>query len=180
MTSNQSFTLLLSQENIESLIASFVESDRKKERVAEDLVDPPSPRSGCTLVASPDKDLLYLFGGSYFNGQKTFMYNEIFTYNIKKNSWLKLSTPLAPPPRCSHQAVVVAQSGGQMWIFGGEFASPTQSQFYHYKDLWCYHVQEKKWEKVDAPGGPSSRSGHRMVTNGKDIFVFGGFHETVR
>lgn len=108
------------------------------------------------------------------------MYNELYTYNIKKNTWLKLSAPLAPPPRCSHQAVIVAQGGGQIWIFGGEFASPTQSQFYHYKDLWCYHIQEKRWEKVDAPGAPSSRSGHRMVTNGKEIFVFGGFHETVR
>lgn len=55
------------------------------------------------------QDLLYLFGGSYFNGNKTFMYNDLFTYNIKKNTWLRLCTPLAPPPRCAQQAVIVAQ-----------------------------------------------------------------------
>ncbi len=46
------------------------------------------------------------------------------------------------------QAVALAQFGGQLWIFGGEFASPTQSQFYHYKDLWVFHLRERKWEKV--------------------------------
>ncbi|OQR75247.1 kelch domain-containing protein 4-like [Tropilaelaps mercedesae] len=168
------------EEDIETLIANFVENDRKKERVAEDFADPPSARSGCSFLASPDKDLLYIFGGSYFNGNKTFMYNDLFTYNIKKANWLCLSTPLAPPPRCAQQAVIVAQNGGQIWMFGGEFESPTQSQFYHYKDLWCYHIPEKRWEKVDVSGGPSARSGHRMVSNGKDVFLFGGFHESIR
>ncbi|XP_022661959.1 kelch domain-containing protein 4-like isoform X2 [Varroa destructor] len=168
------------EEDVEKLIENFLLMDRQKERVAEDLVGPPSQRSGCSFLASPDKDLLYLFGGSYFNGHKTTMYNELYTYNIKKNNWLRLTTPYAPPPRCSQQSVIVAQGGGQIWMFGGEFASPTQSQFYHYKDLWCYHIKETRWEKVDAKGGPSARSGHRMVTNGKDIFLFGGFHESLR
>ena len=46
------------------------------------------------------------------------------------------------------QAVAVRQGGGQMWVFGGEFASPSQSQFYHYKDLWVWHFHSNKWEKV--------------------------------
>ena len=40
------------------------------------------------------------------------------------------------------------QGGGQLWIFGGEFASPTQSQFYHYKDLWMLDLREKKWQRI--------------------------------
>ena len=46
------------------------------------------------------------------------------------------------------QAVLVSQAGGQLWVFGGEFTSPTESQFYHYKDLWCFHFASKRWEKV--------------------------------
>ena len=46
------------------------------------------------------------------------------------------------------QAVALGQAGGQLWIFGGEFASPSQSQFYHYKDLWVFHLKEKKWDKI--------------------------------
>ena len=50
-----------------------------------------------------------------------------------------------------------------MWIFGGEFASPSESQFHHYKDLWVFHYNSRRWEKVVAKDGPSSRSGHRIV-----------------
>lgn len=46
------------------------------------------------------------------------------------------------------QAVVVPQGGGQLWIFGGEFASPDGEQFYHYKDLWVLHLATKTWEQV--------------------------------
>lgn len=31
-----------------------------------------------------------------------------------------------------------------------------------------------------APGGPSGRSGHRMVASKKQLLVFGGFHENSR
>jgi len=35
-----------------------------------------------------------------------------------------------------------------MWIFGGEFSSPTQSQFYHYRDLWVFNLKEQTWQKI--------------------------------
>lgn len=50
--------------------------------------------------------------------------------------------------RLSQQAVVVPQGGGQVWIFGGEFASPDGEQFYHYKDLWVLHLATRTWEQV--------------------------------
>lgn len=50
-------------------------------------------------------------------------------------------------------------------------------QFYHYKDLWCYRLNNKTWEKVNAPNGPTARSGHRMVASKKKLIVFGGFHD---
>ena len=34
--------------------------------------------------------------------------------------------------------------------------------------------------KVAAAGGPSPRSGHRMVVVKKQILVFGGFHDNLR
>ncbi|KAH0619677.1 hypothetical protein JD844_000570 [Phrynosoma platyrhinos] len=64
------------------------------------------------------------------------------------------------------KAAVVAQGGGQLWVFGGEFASPDGEQFYHYKDL--------------ASGAPSGRSGHRMVVCKRLLIIFGGFHESAR
>ncbi|XP_053401413.1 kelch domain-containing protein 4-like isoform X2 [Mercenaria mercenaria] len=133
-----------------------------------------------SLTPHPDRDELIMFGGEFFTGNKMFMHNDLLVYNTRKNEWLKISAPNSPPPRSSHQAVALRQGGGQLWIFGGEFASPTQSQFYHYKDLWLFHLKEKKWEKVSAPGGPSARSGHRMVQCKKQLIVFGGFHDNIR
>ncbi|KAL3860433.1 hypothetical protein ACJMK2_010557 [Sinanodonta woodiana] len=168
------------EEDIEKLLAEFQEIDRKKTEIIEEKCSPPSPRCNMTLTAHPDKEELIMFGGEYFTGKKMFMYNDLLFYNIKKNEWMKVTGPRTPPPRSGHQAVALKQEGGQLWIFGGEFASPTQAQFYHYKDLWVYHIKTRKWEKIDAPGGPSARSGHRMVNCKKQLIVFGGFHDNIR
>lgn len=76
--------------------------------------------------------------------------------------------------------VVLPVNKGQIWIFGGEFTSDTQNQFHHYKDLWVFHMAEKKWEKVTTPNGPSARSGHRMVHVKKQLIIFGGYHDNLR
>lgn len=91
-----------------------------------------------------------------------------------------VKAPAGPPPRCAHQMVATSANKGQLWLFGGEFASPTQTQFYHYRDLWVFHVAQKRWEKILAANGPSARSGHRMVLVKKQLIVFGGFHDNLR
>ncbi|XP_061629559.1 kelch domain-containing protein 4 isoform X2 [Phyllopteryx taeniolatus] len=154
--------------------------DAKKTRVVETACPPPSARLSASLSAHPEKDELILFGGEFFNGKKTYLYNDLFFYNIKKDSWVKSEIPNPPPPRCSHQAVPVSQGGGQLWVFGGEFASPNGEQFYHYKDLWVLHLATNTWENIKAPGGPSGRSGHRMALSRRQLLVFGGFHESTR
>ncbi|XP_074488229.1 kelch domain-containing protein 4 [Sebastes fasciatus] len=168
------------EEDLEALIAEFQNLDAKKTQVVETTCPPPSARLSASLSAHPEKDELILFGGEFFNGRKTYLYNDLFFYNIKKNSWVKSDIPNPPPPRCAHQAVVVPQGGGQLWVFGGEFASPNGEQFYHYKDLWVLHLATHTWENIKAPGGPPGRSGHRMVLSKKQLLVFGGFHESTR
>jgi hypothetical protein len=60
-----------------------------------------------------------------------------------------LSIPISEIETASFlQVVAVRQAGGQLWMFGGEFSSPSESQFYHYNDLWVYHIKDKKWEKI--------------------------------
>nr|XP_019960447.1 PREDICTED: kelch domain-containing protein 4 [Paralichthys olivaceus] len=168
------------EEDLEALIAEFQNLDSKKTQVVETTCSPPSPRLSASLSAHPEKDELILFGGEFFNGKKTYLYNDLFFYNIKKNTWVKSDIPNPPPPRCSHQAVVVPQGGGQLWVFGGEFGSPNGEQFYHYKDLWVLHLATHTWENIKAPGGPPGRSGHRMVLSKRQLLVFGGFHESTR
>ena len=54
-------------------------------------------------------------------------------------------------------------SGGQLWCFGGEFASAKQTNFHHYRDLWVYSIAERAWDKIETKVRPSARSGHRMA-----------------
>ncbi|XP_024591300.1 kelch domain-containing protein 4 isoform X1 [Neophocaena asiaeorientalis asiaeorientalis] len=168
------------EEDLEALIAHFQALDARKTRIVETPCSPPSPRLNASLCAHPEKEELILFGGEYFNGQKTFLYNELYIYNIRKDAWTKVEIPNPPPRRCAHQAVMVPQGGGQLWIFGGEFASPDGEHFYHYRDLWVLHLATRTWEQVRSPGGPSGRSGHRMVAWKRQLILFGGFHESTR
>lgn len=70
-----------------------------------------------------------------------------------------LNLPLPPS-----QAVVVPQGGGQLWVFGGEFASPNGEQFYHYKDLWVLHLASHTWENIKYVC-----SGDQLTTSGMRV-----------
>lgn len=96
----------------------------------------------------PERDELVLFGGEYYDGHKVYVYNDLYVYSLKKAQWTLIKAPNAPPPRLFHQAVVSSRNQGELYIFGGEFSSPSQSQFYHYNDLWMFSFQDKKWTKL--------------------------------
>ncbi|KAJ8733684.1 hypothetical protein PYW07_014235 [Mythimna separata] len=171
----------LGEEDIAKVLAQIEKEEAKRSAASEKtLPGPPSPRAYATLTPHPTNNELIVFGGEYHNGQKTEVYNELLFFNPVNNSWKKLKAPGAPPPRSAHQAVATPANKGELWVFGGEFTSPSETQFHHYKDLWCFSLAEKKWEKVVAPNGPSPRSGHRMCLLGRSIVVFGGYADDGR
>ena len=92
-------------------------------KVEEAVVPPPSPRVNGSLVAHPTRDELIYFGGEVFDGKATLFFNELYRYSIKRREWRHVRPPKSPPPRSSHQAVVVPADGGSLFIFGGEFSS---------------------------------------------------------
>ncbi|XP_039745286.1 kelch domain-containing protein 4 [Pararge aegeria] len=166
----------LGEEDIAKVIAEIEREEAKRAAASEKtLTGPPSSRAYATLTPHPTSNELIMFGGEFHNGQRTEVYNELLFYNPANGSWRQVKAPGAPPPRSAHQAIATSANKGELWIFGGEFTSPTETQFYHYKDLWCFSLTEKKWEKVVAPNGPSPRSGHRMVLLGRKLFTFGGY-----
>ena len=112
---------------------------------------PPSPRCNMSMSSHPERDELIFFGGEYFNGSKATMFDDLFQYKIKNREWSQFVAPVdqaRPLPRCSHQAVMSPLGGGQLWVFGGEFASPSQLQFHHFNDLWTFHLKENRWEQI--------------------------------
>ena len=168
------------EEDLDAILAEFKAMQAKEVAVKEEVVPPPSPRANCSLTVHPVKEELLLYGGERFDGKKNIFYSELFRYNLKKNEWKKVSSPTAPPPRSSHQAVGVPSGGGSLFIYGGEFSSANQSQFHHYRDFWCLDLTTLQWEQITAKNGPSARSGHRMVLCRDQLLVFGGFFDNLR
>lgn len=168
------------EEDIESMVKAIKEEERKRQEVREAACPPPTARSHFSLAARPHRQEIVIFGGQFYNGRTTEVKNDLYIYNMARSEWSCVASPSGPPPRSGQQAVAVAQLGGQLWMFGGEFTSGSGSQFYHYRDLWCFHFPSLRWEKVVSPGGPGARSGHRMVQQGNRLVVFGGFHHNGR
>eukprot|EP00741_Cyanophora_paradoxa_P017793 tig00021017_g17185.t1 len=166
------------EEDIESILAQIIAKENEKKVVTEEVVGPPSSRCNFSFTVHPTvENTVYVYGGEYFDGQKTLFYNELFKYNAEKNEWKLISSPNSPPPRSSHAAAAYRD---WIYIFGGEFASMTQTQFYHYKDLWRLHLPTHSWEALPARHGPTARSGHRIAVWKNKLVLFGGFYDTTR
>lgn len=151
------------------------------------------------------------------------MFNDLYRYNCRKNSWTLVTSPnrCAPPgfglcirvaalcllpsplplchrllmlvdvcdnglsdsfmnpsrspmPRSAHQAIMYKHF---LFVYGGEFTSPNQEKFYHYKDLWRLDLVSNEWELLPLKKGPSARSGHRMALHKGRIILFGGYYD---
>ncbi|OQR83764.1 hypothetical protein ACHHYP_14301 [Achlya hypogyna] len=162
------------EEDIEAILNEFMKKDAAKVAITIVPTVQPSPRANFSLSSMPNNDLL-LFGGEYFDGECNECFNELYRWNIETNEWKLISSPNTPPPRCSHQSVVYRD---HLYIFGGEFA--TADQFYHHRDLWRLDLKTNAWECIESKGGPSPRSGHRMIVWRNYLVVFGGFYEAAR
>ncbi|RMX66282.1 hypothetical protein DD238_003111 [Peronospora effusa] len=187
------------EEDIEVLLQEFRKRDTERTQVTVEISPQPTPRANFTLSALPSGEML-LFGGEYFDGDVNVCYNDVFKWNLdskqplattemlqdKENTlqdtetlrdaaWKVISSLNTPPPRCSHQSVVYRN---HLYVFGGEFA--TADQFHHYRDLWRLDLKTNAWEELEVKGGPSPRSGHRMVVWRNYLVLFGGFYEAAR
>ncbi|CAN1128737.1 Kelch domain-containing protein 4 [Linum perenne] len=156
------------EDDIDAILLSIQKEEAKKKEVqVDDNVPAPSPRSNCTLSINPLKETeLILYGGEFYNGSKTFVYGDLYRYDVEKQEWKLISSPNSPPPRSSHQAIAWKN---YLYIFGGEFTSPNQERFHHYKDFWVLDLKTNQWEQLNYKGTPSPRSGHRMPASNADI-----------
>eukprot|EP00659_Diplonema_papillatum_P000190 gene190-306_t len=169
----------LKEEDVELLLQQYMKREQKKKELCVEDCDAPSERINATFVGNPvNSSELLLFGGEYWNGERTESFNDLLRYNVDKSSWKIVTSPNSPSPRSSHQVVCYKN---YMVTYGGEFTSPSQSQFFHHKDLWRLNVNTWAWEeiKVKEKNTPTARSGHRMVLWKRTGLMFGGFHDTL-
>ncbi|RNF17034.1 kelch repeat-containing protein [Trypanosoma conorhini] len=168
------------EESLEVTLSRIRKQERKmRTTLVEENAASPSPRANVVFTPHPERDQeLMLFGGEFWNGEKTVAYNDLYFYSIRRNAWSRLVTAVNPPPRSSSQGVVYKNF---LLVFGGEFVSQSQSQFLHFKDVWRFDAKKYEWEELAAlKGGPSSRSGHRMCLWRRSAVVFGGFYDNAQ
>lgn len=164
-------------EDIDAILTNLTSKRTKGDKAVITEAKNPSPRCNGTLVAHPTSDKLYLYGGEYFDGKVTTTFGDLFVCNLANMDFKKIDAPNPPLPRNSHQAVISARQGGQMWVYGGEFTSP-KGNFRHYRDLWVFELKTNTWTEVRSKGAPSQRSGHRMIALPNKLIVFGGFYDS--
>ncbi|PNW78421.1 hypothetical protein CHLRE_09g398200v5 [Chlamydomonas reinhardtii] len=173
------------EDDIDALLARMAIEEKAKKgslEVSTD-VEPPGPRVSASFqpYITPRGSFLFLFGGEYVDvsTEKVNVYKDLYRFDVDKRKWSKIDSPNGPPPRSAHQAVIVKNT---MLVFGGEFTSPNQERFHHYKDLWRLDLTTWEWDCLPAKGGPSARSGHRMVLQPlkNRVLLFGGFYDTGR
>jgi hypothetical protein len=165
--------------DIDAVLASYAQEQAKFLKVTEQSCDAPSPRSSCTVLASPsNRNEILIFGGEYFDGTLATFFNDLFIYLIDRGEWRHITSPNSPLPRSGHAWCRGGNSGG-IYLFGGEFSSPKQGTFYHYNDFWHLDPSAREWNRLEGKGkGPPARSGHRMTYFKNYILLFGGFQDT--
>lgn len=108
--------MFFSKASIEEIISNLEAEQSRLNKIQETITTPPSPRSNFSICAHPEKEELILFGGELYDGQKVYVYNDLYFYIIPKNEWKLLKSPAGPTPRSGHQMVSVAAEGGQLWV----------------------------------------------------------------
>ncbi|KAH7378752.1 hypothetical protein BKA66DRAFT_466565 [Pyrenochaeta sp. MPI-SDFR-AT-0127] len=167
--------------DLDAVLAQYAKEQEQYHAITEIASDPPSARTSSTIIASPaNENELFLFGGEYFNGATAKFFNDLLVYNVKQDSWKKVTSPNSPLPRSGH-AWCRAANTKEIYLFGGEFSSPKQGTFYHYNDFWKLDPTNREWTRVEGKSktaAPPARSGHRMVSFKQYIILFGGFQDT--
>ena len=163
-------------EDIDLILHELAMEHQQKYQITQETnCEPPSRRANCSLTVNPLDNELIMYGGEHYDGQTVSVYNDFFKYHLEKKEWKKVSSPNNPGPRTSHQVVVFPN--GVLYLFGGEFVSPNESSFFHYKDFWQMDLKLGfEWKRVDCKC-PPGRSGHRMVIWKHFIILFGGFYD---
>ncbi|KAJ7285850.1 galactose oxidase [Mycena rebaudengoi] len=148
--------------------------------VTEELADgPPSRRASATLTTCPGTgNHIWCIGGEFFSEDgKAYFYSDVYRYSPDKDEWCKFVSPTCPGPRSAHAVAASPAGGGKIFLFGEEYSSPQQRNFFHYRDFWSFDIMTHSWDRIDTKIRPSARSGHRMAIWKHYIILFGGFYD---
>ncbi|XBW34705.1 hypothetical protein QEN19_000272 [Hanseniaspora menglaensis] len=165
-------------EDLDTILQNFKKEQEQYHKITATYISKPPVRNNGCMVATQQE--LVIFGGEALVNDKLQFYNDLLVYNPKKNLWRQYFSQNSPNNRSS-AAILYHPNYNQCLLFGGEFSSPKQQQFYHYKDTWVLNCSNKEWEKLDFPKSmklPQGRSGAKFSYWKNYAILFGGFKDT--
>jgi N-acetylneuraminic acid mutarotase len=138
----------------------------------------PPPRAYAASASHPESDRIFVFGGAFYSSPfyaDFSVYDDLWAYDAKRNTWSQISANNAGPSARSRPAAWMV--GDNLYVFGG-----INAYFGTMNDLWVYHLASNSWSELipdGAAGSPPSRHEAMSGTRGQDgkLLIYGG--ETV-
>jgi hypothetical protein len=122
----------------------------------------PSPRWGTAAVYDATNDRMLLFGGETAQGET----NEVWSFDLAKESWARLSTNAGPAPRANPSLVLDARRA-RLITYGGRTGQITM-----FADAWSLDLATLTWKQL--PSGPGAWQRPHFATNGISAWFYGG------
>jgi N-acetylneuraminic acid mutarotase len=91
----------------------------------------PCARLNTAVALLQKNEEIVLFGGELWDqaANKVYVYDDVYKFNPAKERWARIVSP-GPHPRSACASAVYK---GCLYIFGGEFTSPNQNKFRHFR-----------------------------------------------
>jgi N-acetylneuraminic acid mutarotase len=129
----------------------------------------PEARFGHTMNYIGNNEVL-LFGGMNENLE---FFNDIWVYNTRSNTWLRIDSPGGPQKRAFHSSAVV---GNKIYYFGGLLSYGEVKN-----DLWQYDTTTSSWTFINLSSpipGKRYSAGLCYDTVDRKLILFGGYTGT--
>jgi hypothetical protein len=135
-------------------------------------INPPHARAPDGLIYDSTNDVLYMYGGFYWENSNGYRLTDLWKYDINNYIWTKLNDGTAIVNR-SASKIVFDEYSGEIYMFGG--ISENVPKNFH-GDFWKYDISGNSWNEINTESTPENRSSFGMIFNKKNsnIYLYGG------
>ncbi|STX27975.1 N-acetylneuraminic acid mutarotase [Legionella beliardensis] len=119
---------------------------------------------------------IYLFGGvkDDFASKVNHFYNDLYRFNVKTNTWEKLSPAGDTPSPRGYATAVADEKSGTLYVFGGAYYCKNFANMTMYNDLFAYSVKKNNWTRLHPLNSPPPRAQPMMWLMNDKLYIYGG------
>jgi hypothetical protein len=143
-------------------------------------INPPTARLEHAMTFDTKRNQAIMFAGTAdILPWITTITNDLWSFNLTKNSWTDLTPIISPSPR-RNPSITYDKEADRIILFGGSNHQTTVNETTLFNDTWIYDIENNTWLQITPAIGPSARVASTMIYD--DIhnvtLLFGGDNET--